>query len=593
MQRKYVRVNKLSVQSLPLTCNYNLTMWNIVNLAILLCYFSRSVAASFCYPDYCQNTTRLAPIHGFQCVLTNVQRGGDCSNLTFESKTHEAPKDDTTKFSLRTYVFKKPLRGSIQEVKVTAFNLSITDANFHRLTTIYRSLLDENELACRRIDLYGNQTDPAPKELYVSCPFSNDSYESLPYRLDYLVTGKTYNYSKQYIFNVPVHKFIEEGISIKEYTPFVYIDVSHAPLHLLHIQSMPESYNVTKYRIRLVNNNTSSIIFSTTSERNISYDFTGHTGVFYFKVSAIHPLCGENECANSTTPFIIIQKPSHRLLIMIISTVWIPPAILCVLYLIYKFYRRGLKGRRKPNCLLVYSPTRLTHINAMIELAKYLRNSNVAVIDMVDVTDTTRKDTEDCCSSAFRSADVVLVATSPPPKQPAVSFIYRDNDNYFLRLVKENQFQKGKRYYIVQLPYCTQNDVPEETRHLKRFCLPKELPKLVKVIHKIKNSRRVTVCDKEFLDSVKLAKLEILGEDASMTKETRETENLLMSESEQISDTQNSVATVSEGGVIPQSFATNIDELNLLGETGEGGESLIYKSPSSNDCTFRVDELNL
>ncbi|XP_043254469.1 uncharacterized protein LOC122398548 [Colletes gigas] len=562
-------------------------MWNIVNLTILLYYIGRSVTASFCYPDYCQASANLTPVPGFQCVLTRIQRDGDCAKLNLKSSSAIVLNNDTAKFSLRTYVYKEA------QTKVTAFNLSITDANFDRLNIRYRSLLNESQLACRSIKLFGNETHPAPKELYVSCPFSNDSYESTPYQFDYLVIGKTYNYSKQYIFNVPAHKFIEEGISIKDYTPFVYINISHAPLHSLHVQSMRESYNVTKYKIWLINNDTDSNILFTTSEQSILYDFTGHTGVYYFKVSAIHPHCGENGCANSSTPFIIIQKPSHRLLIMIISTVWIPPAILCVLYLLYKLYTKGgLKGRRKPNCLLVYSPTRLTHINAMNELVKYLRNSNVAVIDMIDVTDSTRKDTQDWCNGAFRSADVVLVATSPPPIKPAVSLIYRDNDNHFLKLVKENQFQKGKRYYIVQLPYCTPNDVPEETRHLKRFCLPKELPKLVKVIHQIQSSRWVSACDREFLDSVKLAKLEILEEDGSAMKGTRETENLLTSGNDPMPDTRNSVSTVLESSPIPQAFATNIDELNLLGENGDGGEAFVYSTPSSNG-NFCVRDLNL
>lgn len=68
--------------------------------------------------------------------------------------------------------------------------------------------MNENESACRYIQLYGNETLPAPKDLYISCPFSNESYESIPYQLDYLVTGERYKYSKRYIFNVPAHKFI-------------------------------------------------------------------------------------------------------------------------------------------------------------------------------------------------------------------------------------------------------------------------------------------------------------------------------------------------------------------------------------------------
>lgn len=95
--------------------------------------------------------------------------------------------------------------------------------------------------------------------------------------------------------------------------------------------------------------------------------------------------------------------------------------ILYVLYHLYKLYKKGkiatfakyfckygvaieiymfasyffvevLKRRRIPKCLLVYSPTRLSHINVMIELAKYLRICDVnAMIDMLDVTDTTDK----------------------------------------------------------------------------------------------------------------------------------------------------------------------------------------------------------
>lgn len=76
------------------------------------------------------------------------------------------------------------------------------------LITRYQNLLNSNQSHCRRVGLYGNATNPAPKQLYVSCPFSNDSYESFPYRLDILITGGTYSYSKQYIFNVPRQELI-------------------------------------------------------------------------------------------------------------------------------------------------------------------------------------------------------------------------------------------------------------------------------------------------------------------------------------------------------------------------------------------------
>ena len=47
---------------------------------------------------------------------------------------------------------------------------------------------------------------------------------------------------------------------------------------------------------------------------------------------------------------------------------------------------------------------------------------------------------------------------------------------------------------------------------------------------------------------------------------------------------------------VSRSFATNIDELNLLGENGESGESeevRTRKSSKDDTCAFRIDELNL
>ncbi|XP_076292829.1 uncharacterized protein LOC143215020 isoform X2 [Lasioglossum baleicum] len=572
-------------------------MRNIINLVILLCYFRRSVTASDCFPDYCQYKDEVLLKPGVQCLLTKVERGEDCTDLTFETFRKEDTNEDSNRVSLRVYE-----HNIVQ--RVTAFNLSVSNANFHGLITRYQSLSNPNQSACRHVEFYGNETHPAPEELYVSCPFANDSYESSPYRLHVLLTGETYNYSKQYIFNVPRHRFIEEDAGVRDYTPFVYVDVSDAPRFLLYIQALPESYNVSEYRVWLMNDETDSVDTNgswTTSDEAMSYDLTDRTGVFYFKVSAIHSDCGKYGCANSTTPSITTPSP-HRLFIMIISTVWIPPVILCALYHLYKLCRRECwKRRQKPTCLLIYSPTRLTHINAMSELAKYLRNSNVTVIDTLDVTDATRnperdfaftQDPKECCGAAFQSADVVLVAASPPPKKPTVSFIYRDNDNHLLKLVKENQARKEKRYYIVQLPYCKPEDVPEETRHLRRFSLPKELPNLVKVIHKMERVGCIYVSDKEFLDSVKLAKLEMLGEDSN-SRDARETENLLRPESERAPDKQSPVLTKGND-VLSQTFATNIDELNLLGETETDTEATFAcRSSIGQTGGFRIDELTL
>lgn len=70
-------------------------------------------------------------------------------------------------------------------------------------------------------------------------------------------------------------------------------------------------------------------------------------------------------------------------------------------------------------------------------------------------------------------------------------------------------------------------------------------------------------------------------------------ENLLTSESGKVPDTGNSMATMSEGNLILRSYATDINNLNLLGESGEGEEIFARKSSPSNTGAFCVDELNL
>lgn len=86
---------------------------------------------------------------------------------------------------------------------------------------------------------------------------------------------------------------------------------------------------------------------------------------------------------------------------------------------------------------------------------------------------------------AFRAADVVLVATSPPSTPSSYPNVYRNVDKHLLRLLKENYPQRNKRYYSLHLPYCETDDIPEEARLFRMFRVPRDLRKLVKTIHGI------------------------------------------------------------------------------------------------------------
>ncbi|XP_050464992.1 uncharacterized protein LOC126858564 [Cataglyphis hispanica] len=569
---------------------------------IVLCFLTERVLASYCYPDYCKNVTHLVPISDFQCVLTRVQKGADCTKLKFDDANKKLFKqDDAAIFALYAYV--KKFDGT--QNKATAFNLSISDINFHRLITRYQNIANENENACRYVQLYGN---PVPKDLYVSCPFSDATYEGAPYRLEYSVIEEHYTYNKKYIFYVPQHKFIEDGIPIEMFTPFIYVDVSDLLNLALYVQSLPSRYNVTDYKMWLINNDTESTvsiaIISMNKNRHVRYNFSAPSGVYYVKVAALHPKCGEYGCANSTSPYIHIKHASHRLLIMIISLIWIPPVLLYAVYHAFKLYRKRVLKRMtiRPNCLLIYSPTHPAHVNVMAELTKYLRCYNInAMIDMFDIAETDSKDPGLWCNTAFQSADVVLVATSPPMSSAKsdATIVYQNVDNHLLRLLKENYPQRNKRYYVIHLPYCKPDHIPEEARFFKKFRLPENLTRLVKTIHGIGCLQFFAVSDRELLESIRCATMKIFEDEASsMTKNIDETDGLLSpiiiqeTASHKI-DRSNEVRKLDtpDGDVIPQSFTTNIDELNLLGEVGE--EKIFDFNSTRNDCEFRIDKLNL
>jgi len=110
------------------------------------------------------------------------------------------------------------------------------------------------------------------------------------------------------------------------------------------------------------------------------------------------------------------------------------------------------------------------------------------------------------CNEAFQTADVVLIVASPiVSMQSNVAIVYQNLDNFFLRLLKENYPQRNKRYYAVLLPYCKYDDIPEEARLFRKYCLPEDVMRLVEIIHGVKYIRFLMAPDNELLESIRHA----------------------------------------------------------------------------------------
>ncbi|XP_033229384.1 uncharacterized protein LOC117180896 isoform X2 [Belonocnema kinseyi] len=592
---------------------------NLIIFVIILSCFVQNQLGSVCYPNYCQKETPLNPEIGLLCLLTPVERGEEtgmmclltslgkdkeCLKLKFENLGHLPPPGvSLVNLKLSAYVFVESLMD-----KMTAFNLSVSDINFRRLVTRYQSVGQEKTSACRHVEFYGNTTQKWPKDFYISCPFSDEKYETTPYRLEYLVEFDNYEYSRKLVFIVPRHRYIDENVfDVKMFTPFLYVDVSDTVSLTLFIQPLPERFNISDYRVWLINSGTgkaSDVILSAEKGQHIRHSFLVDEGVHYFKVAALHPDCNQYGCLNSTSPLISIKQVSHRLLIMIISVIWIPPILFYAMYHVYKVYKKKVMLENadvKPNCLLVYSPTHPAHVNVMIELSRYLRGCSInAMIDCLDISETVSKDPGLWCNDAFHSADVILIASSPYPSETNVPVIYRNMDKQALRLLKENYPQGDKNYFSLQFPYCELESVPQEARHFKRFFLPDDLEKLVKTIHNVESIEIFGVSSRNFIEAVKVAKIEAIRAEDKSSRSTDETENLLTPMSkekifdlDQEKETDEKEMDVSEGSISPKYFKTNIEELNLLGENGEGEGEILAFIAQNDQSEFRVENLDL
>ncbi|KAF7996197.1 hypothetical protein HCN44_001829 [Aphidius gifuensis] len=588
-----------------------------------------------CYSDFCHNNNNnnidnvININNNEKCYLTSIQRGQDCIDIKFHKYGHAPPPGVALiDLKLSAYIVNLPHK------KITAFNLTINDIKFKRLLTRYQSLGDTASSHCRDSIFHGfDKYNRDKKNLFISCPFANSSFEDTDYKLEYLVTFNHYKYSRKLVFNVPNHSSIDEHISsVFEYKPFVYIDVSDVSTLSLFIQPMPNKYNITSYKIWMIKYNTNTIIDvvdvilkynNDNGDNHLQYNFTVSEGIYQFKVASMHPQCGEYGCVNNTLPAISTKYQTKKLFIMIISFVWIPPVLLYAIYYLYSFYKqREIMKKFNQNCLLIYSPTHSAHVNVMISFAKYLKSCGInAMIDVLDIPKTSTRDPAIWCNDAFDKANIILIATSPPPSSScdntnSASTIYQNLDNHLLRLVRENYSKNNKKYMKIVFPYCSQNDIPEEARLFKKFTIPDNLDKMIRYIYQSNKLKLFGKSSKDLIANINIAMTEICFKKSTSQINNTETYGLFQGPDDNYQknyqsgdcnykkNSNNDYYTSNEtlNCQFPQYFSTKIDELNLLGDDSDNYDDNHLKIetiqghyvalPDNND-KFHIDQLNL
>lgn len=94
------------------------------------------------------------------------------------------------------------------------------------------------------------------------------------------------------------------------------------------------------------------------------------------------------------------------------------------------------------------------------------------------------KDPFEWYNDAFDHLDFVMVVSSPPKCCSQVG-LYRDVENIALRFLKNRFSDRNFTFQIfsVLLPYCTEQDIPNEAKHFLKFRLIKDWDKMLWFIH--------------------------------------------------------------------------------------------------------------
>nr|CAD7461129.1 unnamed protein product [Timema tahoe] len=189
------------------------------------------------------------------------------------------------------------------------------------------------------------------------------------------------------------------------------------------------------------------------------------------------------------SPVLSAGGNNRRTLIAIVCCSVLIPVFLCAFHVWRKRIPPDPQSQAKslPVVFINYVPSHDAHVAFMVELTKYLRSHCAvdALMDRLDIPHFKSNDPHNWCIGEFERVDFVMVVSSPSTNQ--FVGIYKGVDQISLKLLKEKfgNSKSGLRYFSVQLPYCSEQDIPYEARSrcVKRFHLMQDLDNMLRYIH--------------------------------------------------------------------------------------------------------------
>ncbi|XP_021922250.1 uncharacterized protein LOC110831030 isoform X3 [Zootermopsis nevadensis] len=417
----------------------------------------------------------------FNCTVVPVSQS-ECANWTFndDSYIHLG----SAKLEAYPYI----TSGRVQtNIKLTLSDIKLTSLRFR-----FQQHGKKENSFCREFRLSSNYSI---SELIYNCGWLHKEYEGTVFGLEYEAYERTFREVRKYVFQIPLLEHIGRFTRIQDWIPFLYVDVSELPLMTAKWQHAPPWIDALKYNVAVYSNNelreneTYEGPFPMASELHYLFYPNSVPGTYHFELAIISNSCDSNICHISRSPDIVVgvhNTEKKTLVVGIVGCVILIPLLLLISHMWRRQCRSPNGSIKLPAVLIVYTPSRASHVEAMVALAEYLRNycAVEALLDQLDVPETETKDPFAWCNGAFTRADFVMVVSSPPKccnQEGAFGNVNVD----VLQILKERFSSCSSRpcFFNILLPYCTIQDIPDEAKNFKMFKLFKDLDKMLWHIH--------------------------------------------------------------------------------------------------------------
>ncbi|PSN52104.1 hypothetical protein C0J52_04337 [Blattella germanica] len=360
----------------------------------------------------------------------SVQSAPDCASWTFDST---APFQYLGSVKLQAYEASRIAFFPDEASRVaflpdpdfvggrlfTVINLTFADVNWTYLRLRFQQLKNKWDYECREYHIVRKEN---VSDTFYDCWSVFDVLKGTIFILDYEAIGPPWIERRKFIFQIPRPENIGNEVKIQNWIPFMYVDISEMPVLTARWEHFSSAYSYIRYHIRVFKD---GILAESVIRRRpfvdleiaYVYDTKNSTGIYHFEVTveSDYVSCYNSQCRTAISPAIIV-------------------------------------GRIKlPVVLVVYTPSRASHVEAVIALVEYLRNycAVEALLDRLDI-------------DIFRNVDVDSV-----------------------QLLKRKFTNQGARPFFFSLlfPYCTAQDIPEEAKDFRTFVHTKDLDKMLWYIH--------------------------------------------------------------------------------------------------------------